>query len=69
MLKIIDARGISCPQPVLMTKKELDSQPKDIQVIVDNGAAKENVTRFAKNAGYEVEVITKEEDYILNIRK
>ncbi len=62
---IIDARGRSCPEPVLMTKKALQGNPNSIEVIVDNVTAKENVTRFAKNLGYKVEVIQKQNDYIL----
>lgn len=62
---IIDARGRSCPEPVLMTKKALQGNPNSIEVIVDNVTAKENITRFAKNSGYKVEVIQKQNHYIL----
>jgi tRNA 2-thiouridine synthesizing protein A len=68
-LKQIDARGISCPQPVLMTKKGLEESPEGIQVLVDNNTAKANVSRFAKNAGYKVEVSEENEDYVLTMRK
>ena len=41
--QIVDARGLSCPQPVLMTKKALEASPsaKCFEIIVDNGTAKE----------------------------
>ena len=65
----IDARGRSCPEPVLMTKKALQGNPNNIEVIVDNVAAKENVTRFARNSGYNVEIRQKENDYILDLFK
>lgn len=42
----VDARGKLCPQPVLMTKKEVDAGEKEITVIVDNETARENVLKF-----------------------
>lgn len=67
--KIIDARGLSCPQPVLMTKKALAHTQSEYEVLVDNGAAKENVTRFASNAGYHVTVSEENGDYCLLLTK
>lgn len=49
----LDARGFSCPQPVIMAKKELAKG--ECEIIVDNFAAGENVTRFAENNGFKVE--------------
>lgn len=52
----IDCRGLECPEPVLNTKKSLELLPNDskLEVLVDNEAAKENVKRFASNAGCSV---------------
>jgi len=55
-MKEIDARGLSCPQPVLLTKKALAVSPEGVIVAVDNSTAKTNVERFLKIAGYKVEV-------------
>ena len=45
MEKIIDARGLSCPQPVILTKQVLDQNPKEVIItVVDNPTALENVT-------------------------
>ncbi|SHI97262.1 sulfurtransferase TusA family protein [Lutispora thermophila] len=68
-LNSIDARGRSCPEPALITKKALQGNPEALEVLVDNMTARENVTRFAKNSGYNVEVIQKGSDYILNLKK
>jgi len=54
--KIIDARGRSCPEPVVMTKKALETEQGEFQVWVDSEVAKENVQRFAQNKGYQVQV-------------
>jgi len=69
-MKIIDCRGLSCPQPVIETKKTLESM-KDgiIEVIVDNVAAKENVSRFARSQGCQVESAEKGGNFNLKITK
>jgi selenium metabolism protein YedF len=52
MKKSIDAKGLACPQPVILTRKAVASGEADeIEVTVDNDAAKENVSRFLKFAG------------------
>ncbi|MBD5637105.1 sulfurtransferase TusA family protein [Clostridium botulinum] len=65
----IDARGVSCPQPVLITKKALENNKEGINVIVDNMTARGNVERFMKNSGYKVTIEEKEDDFILSARK
>ena len=55
MAKTIDARGLSCPQPVLMTLDEIKAGKADeIIVMVDNNASKENVSRAAVSRGWMV---------------
>jgi tRNA 2-thiouridine synthesizing protein A len=51
----IDARGLSCPIPVVKTKKVLEDKPNEIIVVlVDSAVARENVSRLATNIGYKV---------------
>lgn len=58
MAKTVDARGLSCPQPVLMTLDEIKAdKEKELVVLVDNEAAKENVSRAAKSKGWQVKDI------------
>jgi len=64
-LKQIDARGMSCPQPVLMTKKAIDGNCDKVEVTVDNNTAKNNVERFLKNSGYKINIIEKDDEYIV----
>lgn len=68
-LDIIDARGRSCPEPVLITKKSIELHPHGIQVLVDNTTACENVKRFGKNSGYNVTVEEQGEDFLLTLKK
>jgi len=53
-VKVVDARGLSCPQPVILTKKATDEGLKEIEVLVDTVTSKLNVERFAKSKGYDV---------------
>jgi selenium metabolism protein YedF len=50
--KVIDARGLACPEPVIRTKKALEEGGASrLEVLVDNEAARENVLRFAGFSG------------------
>ena len=68
-MKKIDTCGMSCPQPVLMTKKALEESSEGLDIIVDNNTAKGNVERFLKNSGYKVTITENEDNYILEARK
>ncbi len=50
----IDAKGLACPQPVILAKKSVDSGETEFAVLVDNTTAVENLTRLAQNSGYQV---------------
>lgn len=66
--KLLDCRGLACPLPVIETKKAVEAgNEKNILVIVDNAVARENVSRFARNAGCPVDVTEKEGCYHLEI--
>jgi len=44
----LDLRGLTCPEPLIRTKKALESASDVIlDVIVDNAAARDNILRFA----------------------
>ena len=66
---MVDARGLSCPMPVLMTKKAMKRKEDYYQVLVDSKTPCENVTRFAESQGYKVEVEEKGGEYLLKLSK
>ncbi|MBQ4061631.1 MAG: sulfurtransferase TusA family protein [Christensenellaceae bacterium] len=66
---MIDARGFSCPEPVIMIKKAMASKEDRYDMMVDNKVSVENVTRFAEYNGYEVACEADGEDYKLSITK
>ena len=71
MIKV-DTRGRSCPEPVIMTKNAVSDLKKgdSIKVLIGEEVAKENVGRFARNSGCDVEVNNKGNDeYELIITK
>ena len=74
-LKTIDNRGLSCPMPVVNTKKALEELAANptadftLTSLVDNETAAENVSRFARNSGYGVTVEKKAEEFIVHIKK
>ena len=52
MVRELDCRGLACPAPVLQTKQLLEKESlAAIKVIVDNEAARQNVTRLGWNCG------------------
>ena len=62
----VDARGLDCPQPVILTNKAFD-EVDELITIVDNEVAKENVTKLAANKGFRIEVEDKEGDFYLHL--
>ena len=68
---MIDARGLSCPMPVVMVQKAVQKgAPSTLEVLLDNPCSVENVTRFAHNSGYAVEVSpAADEEYRLTLTK
>ncbi len=64
----VDARDLACPEPVIRTKKALEScQDGKLTVIVNSAEANENVQRFAKSQGCSVKVVEKEGVFTLEI--
>jgi len=71
MATVVDARGLSCPQPVLMTMDQMNREAKgEIVILVDTDTSRENVSRAAKSKGWGVKDIQEEgEGYRITIGK
>ena len=55
MLKELDCRGMACPAPVIQTKELIEKEnPGTVQVMVDNEAARQNVSRFMESRNFQV---------------
>ncbi len=52
--KIVDARGLACPLPVVNAKKAAEEMKEGVlSVLVDNEIAVQNLQKFAKQKGFE----------------
>lgn len=69
MSHIVDARGLSCPQPVILARKAIDGAGLPIEVLVDTVTARENVRRMAEKAGLKVEIEPVGDEFKLTIAR
>lgn len=68
MAKRVDCRGLTCPQPVLETRKALEDA-EELLVLVDNPISRENVKRFAESQGHNVSITEGKGVFELKIEK
>ena len=68
MTNTVDARGLACPQPVILTRNALQ-EGDAVTTIVDNETAQHNVTRMAKKAGCTVQSEERDDGIYLHIAR
>lgn len=68
-METVDARGLSCPQPVLKTKQALQNKPDALRVLLDSKTAEDNVLRFLNNSGYQASVQREGDTICVNVQK
>lgn len=68
-MALLDARGLSCPEPVIMIRKAMASKAAKYEMVVDNTTSKENVTRYAEHQGYKVAVTENNGEFTLVMTK
>ena len=70
-METVDARGLSCPEPVLRTRQALGVllAGADLEVLVETVTSRENVLRTARSLGCEVKVEEIEDGFRLVIHK
>jgi tRNA 2-thiouridine synthesizing protein A len=62
----VDVRGLSCPLPVVNTKRAMDQNPAEpVGVLVETAVSRENISRLARSKGYSVEVEDVEDGFRL----
>lgn len=66
MRKHINALGKTCPMPVIMAKKEIDSGEKFFSIEVDNKIAVENLKKLANSQKYDISVVNKDSNFIVS---
>ena len=66
MINELDCRGMNCPAPVLHVRDALEKDaPASIAVLVDNEAARQNVSRFLEHQNYQVNSLLQGDDFRL----
>lgn len=70
MSDIIDARGLSCPQPVLLAMDQMKQGGNgSFTILLDSETSKENVTRAAGSRGWFVKEVPDQDDIRLEFSK
>lgn len=69
--KVVNARGLSCPQPVLLTLEAMKELGQgQLTVLVDTDTSKENVLRAAATQGWQEKAVQEEgEGYRIELVK
>ena len=65
----VDARGLSCPEPVIRTRKAIDAGEFPIEVLVETVTSRENVRRMAQKVGCKVEIEETSDEFKILISK
>jgi len=64
--RTLDCLGLYCPEPLFQTRENIDALEvgEVLEVLADDPAAEEDITRFAKRAGHEVVAVENEGDQV-----
>jgi selenium metabolism protein YedF len=62
MSKMVDARGLACPQPVILTRNAMQ-EAEQVVTLVDSETSMTNVSRMARKAGWQVSVVPDGEEF------
>jgi TusA-related sulfurtransferase len=66
MSKTVDARGLACPQPVILTRRAM-AEAGEVVSKVDSKISRDDVRRMAEKAGRQVTVDEKGAEFHLHI--
>jgi len=70
MSERLDVRGLSCPQPVFLTRNKLSEMGSGVlEVLADTGTARDNVERTALAEGWDVSVLEREDEFLLSLSR
>lgn len=66
--QVIDARGLACPEPVVLTQ-QASRRYDAFEVLVDNEVAVQNITRFCTNKKLKLQVQEEGSQWRLSVSK
>ena len=69
MSERVDARGLSCPQPVVLSARQVVAGTTDFEVVVDTEVSFENVKRYLVGKGFTIERSEGRDGIVLHARR
>ncbi len=69
MSKMVDVRGLSCPQPVILVQNAIDEDVFPIEVLLDSVTSRENVRRMATRFRCTIEITEKDDEFLMVLTK
>ncbi len=67
---MLDFRSLPCPQPVVQCRKYLqENAVQNLQIMVDNEPAVENVSRYLEQQGFQVQSVAQGKDFVLTAQR
>jgi TusA-related sulfurtransferase len=69
MAHTVDARGLSCPQPVILARNAIQAGKFPVEVLVETVTSRENVRRAAEKLGCTVQVEDLGDEFKLKLTK
>jgi selenium metabolism protein YedF len=69
-MKIIDARGETCPVPVILMKKALkEAEGENIREIVDNEISRDNLEKMLRELGLSYTSFEEDGDFVVQVNR
>ncbi len=68
-MKVINAKGLSCPEPVLLAKRAVEAGDFPFTILVDDETPRENILRFANNNNYRAVLVEKDDHYAIEFTR
>jgi len=65
----LDVRGLSCPEPVIRTKKALERQSLPLTILSDSFVSAENICRLVKSLGFISTTTQNADEFIITVTK
>ena len=70
MIERIDARGLSCPQPIVLTRNKMKEIGEGtFEVIVDTGTSRDNIARLADHEGWNITVREERDEFSFTLSR
>ncbi|MFB0918560.1 MAG: sulfurtransferase TusA family protein [Clostridiaceae bacterium] len=66
---MLDVKGLSCPEPLLLLKEELKNSPKSLEVVANEAHTVRNIVNFAEDMHYKTQIRSEGNDTYISLTK